>query len=162
MIVNLLPLINNIENVIEIDNSLTFPQTDLDNVGIRRLEEAKVKGFIIKIYEEYELNLEITGNMILPCSISLVDVLYPIKINIHENIDENEEYFKIIDNSLDIMPIVWQNIVVEIPMKVISPDVDHTLLKGDGWKLSNEEDKENELDPRLDKLRDLLDNRKEN
>jgi uncharacterized protein len=55
------------------------------------------------------------------------------------------------------MPIIWQNIVVEIPMKVVSPNLDNTKLKGDGWELLTEEEKMSEIDPRLEKLKDLLD-----
>jgi uncharacterized protein len=55
------------------------------------------------------------------------------------------------------MPIIWQNIVVEIPMRVISPNLSNVKLEGDGWKLLTEDEENDELDPRLDKLRDLLD-----
>ena len=73
-----------------------------------------------------------------------------------ENVDNNEEYIKIINNSIDIMPIIWQNIVVEIPIKVVSPNLDDVKLEGDGWKLLKEEELNDEVDPRLEKLKDLL------
>jgi uncharacterized protein len=73
----------------------------------------------------------------------LVDVNYPFNIKIYEVIDleskENEEYLKIDKNSVDILPLIWQNIVLEIPLKVLSPNLDRSNIKGDGWKLVDED-----------------------
>ena len=43
-------------------------------------------------------------------------------------------------------------------MKVVSPDVKEENVYGDGWKfITNEEEEDKEIDPRLSKLKDLLD-----
>ena len=42
-------------------------------------------------------------------------------------------------------------------MKVVSPDIKDENIYGDGWKLiTNEEEEEKEIDPRLSKLKDFL------
>ena len=54
------------------------------------------------------------------------------------------------------MPIIWQNIVVEIPMRITCPKCENVKMEGEGWRLQVKR-KKMESDPRLDKLRDLLD-----
>ena len=152
----------NDNNEIIIDKKLVLDKEYYDSTEIRKISEVSIKG---KIRDEgegaYSIHLTINGEMVLPCAISLNDVLYPFDIKIDEIIDpteeESEDYLKIINNTIDIMPIIWQNIVVEIPMRVVSPEFENVKLEGDGWKLLSEEEKMKELDPRLQKLRDLLD-----
>lgn len=160
MNINLIDLINDRVSEIEVDGQVSFEQADLDAVGIRKMDEVLVKGNITKTYgDEFLLNLSVIGNMILPCSLTLVDVPYPFNIKIDEILSENDEdieiYSKIINNTIDIIPIIWQNIVVEIPFKVISPDATIEQASGDGWRLLTEND-EKEIDPRLEKLKDLI------
>lgn len=154
------PLINERISVIPIEGDITFDKIDLEAVGIRRMEPVRVKGSIVKNYgDSYTLQLMIQGIMILPCSITLVDVEYPFVIEITEEISENNEeienYYRIINNSLDILPIIWQNIVVEIPFKVISSNAELKVVSGDGWRLLTEND-EKVIDPRLQVLKDLF------
>ena len=64
-------------------------------------------------------------------------------------------------NTIDILPILWQNIIVEIPLKVTThEDVD---LKGDGWRLISEEDyeKERSQNSPFSNLEELLNEGKE-
>ena len=46
---------------------------------------------------------------------------------------------KINQNYIDIIPIIWQNIVLEIPLRVVSEDVSDSVTSGDGWKLIRED-----------------------
>ena len=56
-----------------------------------------------------------------------------------DRIKVREEYVKIMQNNIDIISIIWQNIVLEIPLRVVSEDIDDSLTSGDGWKLIREE-----------------------
>ncbi len=155
-------IINNIDSKIIIDEVVTIDKELIKTTEIRKLSPIRVIGSIKKDIENtYLLNITINGEMILPCSISLKDVSVPFNIEVNEilseNIDKEEEYIKIINNSIDIMPIIWQNIVVEIPIKVVSPNLDSIKLEGDGWKLLSEDELNEGVDPRLEKLKDLLD-----
>ena len=73
-----------------------------------------------------------------------------------ELIDEQAENVKKDENILDILPIIWENILMEIPMRVVSPGAEDKLnnLQGDGWKVITDEEKE--INPELAKLKDLL------
>ena len=82
--------------------------------------------------------------MVLPCAITLEDVNYPFCININEILSEwdldDEKYIKIINNSIDIMPIIWENIVMEIPLKVVSKS-SKIKMEGDGWRFISDEER---------------------
>ena len=95
--------------------------------------------------------------MTLGCARTLVDVKYPFDINIDEVIDDNDEKSKqIVQNRLDIFPIIWQYILVEVPLRVLAPGVKEETVEGKGWRLITEEDEKEEIDPRLAKLSDFI------
>ena len=75
--------------------------------------------------------------MILPCSISLEEVEYPFEIEIEENLGNFDEILKKNKNSLELLPILCENIVLEIPMKVVKKGIDIKNISGDGWELSD-------------------------
>ena len=78
-------------------------------------------------------------------------------IKINEVIGENDDNsLEIIQNRLDIFPIVWQNILVDVPLRVLAPDAKEESLEGDGWRLITEDDKKEVIDPRLAKLKDYI------
>ena len=134
-----------------IDTKVTFPREDLEKAGILDMDEVSVKGEITNNREENILNLTIKGKMILPCNLTLEPVDYPFSIEIEENLNE------IIENSqktIDILPIIWENILMEIPMRVVSPKAKNMKTKGDGWELIS--DSEEKGVNSLAKLKDLL------
>ena len=134
-----------------IDTKVTFPKEDLEKAGILDMDEVSVKGEITSNREENILNLTIKGKMILPCNLTLEPVDYPFTLEIEENLNE------IIENSqktIDILPIIWENILMEIPMKVISPNAKNMKTKGEGWELIT--DSEEKGNHSLAKLKDLL------
>ncbi len=163
MIINLTKLITNLSKEILIDEVINLDKSYLDNTDIRDISEIYVKGNIKPIENNFELNLNVKCTLTLICSISLKDVKYDINININDIIGEENEYTdleennKIINNTIDLIPIIWQNIILEVPLKVISPDIDVKNIQGDGWKFITEEEVNNkDIDPRLEKLKDFL------
>nr|MBP3258775.1 DUF177 domain-containing protein [Bacilli bacterium] len=152
-------LLSNIDDEVVIDEVYSFNDDELKGTGINRLSDVKVTGNITKdSMNELYIDLNISGTMVLPCSVTLVPVDYPFDINVSGNVDEMLEELdknnKKVQNSLDILPIIWENILMEIPSKVVSPEADNIELSGDGWKLVREEEKEE--NPELAKLKDLL------
>ena len=75
--------------------------------------------------------------MILPDDITLEDTFYEFKTDISDYV---EEIFKIEKNSIDILDYLWQNILVEVPLKVHNPKNDNIKLEGNGWRLITEEE----------------------
>ena len=150
---------NNIETTLEINETLEFKEETLKNTEIKRLENIKVTGNITRLDNLiYHITLNITGNMVLLCARSLEEVNYPLNIFLDKNIgeeDEEEENRLILQNSLDIFAIVWENIVLEVPLRVIKEDATF-ISKGDGWSLEDNNIKRFNDSP-LSELSNLLD-----
>ena len=130
----------------------------LDN-RIHDLKDSFAEGRIyINCAREMILECEFYGTMFIEDSISLEFIPYEFNIVIEENLDEIEEnYIDCIEkgkNILDLKSILWQNIVLEVPISYTK--VKDAELKGNGWELLNEEKTNEEIDPRLKKLEDLL------
>ena len=156
---DLLRLRNGIESKVIVNTTYSFSKEELSGTDVTELNDVLIEGEItLNALQEIYLSLEVSGTMIIPCAITLKPVEYPFNIviegdlsEIHEDGQENSE--KCI-NSIDILPIIWENILMEIPMRVVSEDVNTADLSGDGWRLiTNEEEKVNS---ELSKLKDLL------
>ncbi len=132
MIIDLTPL-NLGKKYIDINENIYFSKEDLKGTEILDMQNIKVIGSIhLNSLDEYILNLNINGTMILPCSRTLKPVEYKFETEIEENIEENLQKFQ---KTIDILPIIWENILMEIPIKVISPEAEEIETKGDGWEL---------------------------
>jgi len=145
------------------DESLTIDSELYKDSSIKNLKPVKISGKIFyNISDEIELDLDVEGVMVLEDSITLDPIDYPYSFHINEIISsENEEikeYYQNSKNTLDIMPILWQNIVLEVPISITKEKDAH--LSGEGWELKNEDDKES-IDPRLAELSKLLEEGKE-
>ena len=157
MNINLTKLLCNQTDEIVINEEIDIPKEYL-NDDIRDISKVSVNGSITNDGYMLSLRLNIKCILTLICSISLKDVKYDVDIDIEEEIsEENDENMKILNNSIDLLPIIWQNILMEIPIKVVSPDIEEKNIYGDGWKFITDEEEEKEIDPRLSKLKDYLD-----
>lgn len=157
MKIDLTKLIYNNLYKIPVEGEVIIPDEFLEGTEIRKISAVKVSGFVFNNEEEFELNINITGTMVLPCARTLKDVNYPFNIDINEIIGENDDNsLEIIQNSLEIFPIIWQNILVDVPLRVLAPDAKEESLEGDGWRLITQDEAKEEIDPRLAKLKDYI------
>jgi len=158
---DIIRLNNNIIRSIEVNETYSFTKEELSGTDLLSLNDIKVEGEINKnSLGNIELNLYVEGVMVLPCAITLNPVNYPFSIQISgeieelmENFEEKDKNFK---NSIDILPIIWENILMEIPMRVVSEEADSNIkLEGNGWKfVTEEEEKRSPLGELLDYLDD--------
>lgn len=126
---------------------------------IKDLKNSFASGRInINSVGETILSCSFSGVMTIEDSISLDLVDYEFSFDIEENIEEinniYENCYEKAKNILDLKKILWQNIVLEVPISYTK--VRDAELKGNGWELINEHTKVDEIDPRLKKLEDLL------
>ena len=145
MFIDITRLQNRSTNEFLYKNTIVLDEALYKNTDIRKLSPVEVSADIKRITDtSYKMSLEIKGEMTLPCSITLNDVIYPFDIKTEVKLsnedEEDEEYVKIIQNNIDILSIIWQNIVLEIPLKVVSEDISNSPISGDGWKLIREEE----------------------
>ena len=119
---------------INIDEKVNIVDEWLVNTDIQKLDDVSFKGKIInEVDETYLLTGLLNGRMLLLDNLTLEEVWYPFSIEIEEN-------YEISENILDILPILWQNILVEVPLKVVSDSTKDVTLKGDGWRLISEDE----------------------
>ena len=159
MNIDITKLKNSIDSSIEIDTTINFDAEDIKNAEMLDLTDVSVTGQIVKnSLDNYNVTLHVTGKMVLPCAITLKPVDYPFIVDIDEIFSEDAQEIskkvKNFENTIDILPIVWENILMEIPMRVVRPDASLDKIEGDGWKLVTEDSK-NE-NPELAKLKDLF------
>ena len=148
MIINLNEL--SYKDKIDISGTYSFDENYLKDSQIKKLDNVKAEGYIYQnSADEYIINLSIEGKMTILDSITLEEVEYPFNINIDDNLDI---FLQKDENSLDIMELLWQNIVLEVPIRYTKSDADN--LKGDNWEVLNAEEKQEEIDPRMQKLLD--------
>lgn len=104
------------------------------------------------------IDVDLIGDMVVPCAISLKPVDLNIDLHYTENFAfdlemANEFEGALVENEeLDLVPYLIDAIMADIPLKVVHPDLKE-YPKGEGWAVYNEasyeEAKKEEIDPRL-------------
>ena len=161
MFIDLIKLKNGIEDKVIINENLQVSEDLLKKAKIISLDNVKVEGGITRNSNyDFYVSLDIYGTMILPCSISLKPTNYDFSIKIDENLltllEEIDENVKKVENTIDIFPIIWENILMEIPMRVVNSDISSIKKEGKGWKLIEEDEEEENINPEFAKLKDLF------
>lgn len=148
------------------DETLNFPPEMFHNLSqINGLKDIHVEGEGRLDTRNHQLyvDFQIHGLMILPCAISLEDVDYPFEIESSAIFafykpQEDEEVIEVKRNTVDLTPVVFQEIMMEVPMRVVKEGAS-LKTEGNGWKVLSEEDEredEDYIDPRLAKLKDYF------
>lgn len=167
MIIDLSKLIIGAVKDIKINDEVNIKKDLFKNTQIKKLINVHFTGKIEKLIDDtFEITGKLSGIMVLPDDVTLEDTEVKFDTNIEQKISEfdnnMDNNIKIIQKTIDIIPILWQNIVVEIPLKVIN-EKRNISLKGEGWRLVTEEEieKEKSSNSPFSELQELLDSRKE-
>lgn len=147
----------------EYHGKITIPESYYQKIDIVGISPVDVKISIKKdLNQEDNLQLEAKGNLLLEDARTTETVEYPFQIDLTEKINEESEicgrFLEKSKNTLDILAILWENIVLEIPISYTLADELH--LEGEGYQVSGKKSGEN-IDPRLAPLLELLDKEKE-
>ena len=125
----------NFSSTFNINEKLIIPKEYYENSDIVELKEIDVVG---KLYYDDEDNLFIdikaNGVMILKDSISNEEIEYPYEIEYDDLVPEN---LKKMQEKLDLFEFLWENIVLEVPLRY-TKETDYSKFKGNGWKLLDE------------------------
>lgn len=126
----------NVYNKLEVDGYISMDPKIYENTEIRDIKNLHIKGIIsINISDEIVADLDVSGTFILPCAITLEDVEYNFTTKIEEIWGKFNDFYENVKNNLDICPIIWENIVSEVPMRVVKDGIDTKNLNGNGWEL---------------------------
>ena len=134
MIIDITPLYYG-KDMIKINDEITFSKEDLKHTELIDLYGVKVDGYLKRQEDNYLISLKISGTMVLPCSRTLEPTKHQFDIEVENVFPENDEKIKKNKKTIDILPIIWENILMEIPIKIINPKSKNVKLSGDGWEL---------------------------
>ena len=146
---------------------------------------SKLGEYPLKEKKPFEVHLKNTGKkkflletsfsiiLNIPCDRCLEPVDYPMKIRIRKEIDMNEsetdgiefaeEHFYISENRLDVEKLIYNEILINLPMKVLCSENCKGICNRCGANLNSQscDCDRTELDPRMSKIRDIFNNFKE-
>ena len=91
------------------------------------IKETKVRGTGRNIYEDrFEFNIKITTVLILEDAWTLEPIEYPLDIEVVEIFDKvkHEDSRYIEKNTIDLREVVWENIILEKPMRVVKDETE--------------------------------------
>lgn len=108
-----------------------------------------IKGSCYEVsYDEYLFDLDIDAELKMVCSVSLLDVLVPLKfktqVRFSYTIDESSDDYLIVKDTINLDDAVLSEIVLNIPFKVVK--------EGYEDEFSDEEEK---INPSFEVLKDL-------
>ena len=148
MNISLIKLFSRSADRLDINEEIVIPE-EYYTSDIKEISPVKLNGYLyLDELDNLSINLNVQCDLTLKSSITLNDVDFPININI-DDLELDEENNKKITNSIDLLPIIWQNILVEIPIRVTDSSNDENI--------SDKYIKKEEIDERLSKLKDFLD-----
>ncbi len=114
-----------------------FPNmSEYKDERILGMENIHVVGTIIDNgTDDFEVSMNIKGRIILKSAINNEPVPYELDINYDDFIENFVEIYKNSSNSLDILPIIWENILLEIPIRATNDSDKFEKTSGKGWEI---------------------------
>ncbi|MDV2685318.1 DUF177 domain-containing protein [Alkalihalophilus lindianensis] len=154
------------------DETIDLSDLKEQNAEVRNVSPIRVQGELTYSGQLLTFHMHITGELTLPCSRTLVDVLFPIDLQVTEQFrpenayhisqEEKEEAIVIEGDTVDLTPAIKEYILLEIPLQVYAEDQVNPEAppSGNGWEIITEEDQEKRIDPRLADLAKFFDDKK--
>jgi uncharacterized protein len=151
-----------------LDETIDMSGLKEHNREIIDVSPVHVKGRVDFSSSQIVFHLHVTGSLVLPCSRTLVEIQFPFDIQTTETfllnadwLDGDGDFHTLEGDTLDLLPILEENILVEIPMQVFAEDVAEDAprapSKGQDWQVIEEVEKTEKVDPRLASLAKFFD-----
>lgn len=117
------------------------PTTDLLDVADVRYEGT----FTIEADRFFHFDLTIQATLRVACAITLDPVEIPVDVSLRETFteDDTDEYRQINGITIDLLPIIWSNIYLEKPMRVVK----------DGATFQSDETSDRKVNPAFEALK---------
>ena len=118
------------ELIKNVNQDNTFGGTIDFSDSIKDTEIIKISPVIVEgdyeLYDQAEFifYIDIKCTLTLECAITLKEVPYEVDISVEETFSpKSNGDFNIIDGiTIDLLPIIWSNIILEMPMRIVSQD----------------------------------------
>lgn len=131
------------EKGVVINDNIEFNDDYIKNTPIQKAENIHVEGrAYYSVTNEIVFDCKVNGSIVLLDALTLEPCDYPIDIEISEVLSENASEINSNElKKLDIMDILWQNIVLEVPISFRKDPNQKISMSGEGWELVDEEKK---------------------
>ncbi len=156
------------DNHLSFDESIEFVEDTYQQFPrIRKLKDVQTKGEGIydPASQHLDLHIHVEGIMTCPCDITFEDVDIPFSsdadetISFNKNDSEDVEILIAEGDSIDLMPLIFRQILLEVPIKV-KKEGEIEYPKGEGWEVVDEatyqKEKDNQINPQMAALRDYV------
>lgn len=145
------------------EQTLNLKLTDFDHIErLLNIDTFHINGvwYYDDVNDHLYTEFNLSGDITVSGSLTLEEFIHHIDVNAVEvfgfdQIDEIADHL-VINNEVDLLPIIRQLIVANIPVKVVDENLEYP--KGDGWIVISEEDfakEEKPINPKMAKLLDL-------
>jgi len=142
---------------ISINEAVDFADAVNQHFDIKKLSKILVtgKGLLKPTSRTMEFELTITGEMTLSCALTLDEVAYPFATTINPtftwNAEQHDPYSEdyLIKDTVELAPLIWQEILIQVPQRVVK-DGAHAELKRLGIELLSEENHQLEAKNTID------------
>lgn len=116
----------------EFNSEFNFKEDIKDVEDIFDIDIVKVQGLIYRLDDEtYRFKYVIKTTLTLQCALTLEPVEYEFENEYDEvySTEENDDFFLIENNTINLDEIVWSNIIIDKPINVSRPDAYEILAK---------------------------------
>ena len=98
------------------------------NDSIKGTDILKISPVLVEgdydVYDQSEFifYIDIKCTLTLECAITLKEVPYELDISVEETFsrEKNDDFHLIEGITIDLLPIIWSNIILEMPMRIVS------------------------------------------
>lgn len=147
-----IPQIRKLAKPFSIEYDFDLEEYASNNDDIISVNKCHVTGQCFETsYDEYLFDLNIDLELVMVCSVSLLEVLVPInfdtQIRFSYNDDDSSDDYLITKDTINLDEAVLSEIVLNIPLKVVKEGYEDVF--------SGEEEVEEEINPGLQALKDL-------
>ena len=134
MIIKINELKNN--NIYKYQEDLVFEEDVLKRIDLIKKVNTLKASLELKVCHPFIVaSLKLDGDLILLSSRSLKEVPYEFSVKIEEIMGNFDTFYNKNKNTLDILPLLWENIVSEVPIRVVKEGVRSQGINGEGWEL---------------------------
>ena len=120
---------------------------------IKAVNKCHVKGLCYETsYDEYLFELNVELELVMVCSVSLLDVIVPLQfdtqVRFSNSIDDSSDDYLITKDTINLDEALLSEIVLNLPLKVVKEGYENEFME-------EEPVEEDEIDPRLKALKEL-------
>ena len=112
----------------EFETTLDYSSVIEEGSDLLAISDVEVEGaFSIEENQYFHFDLHIKTTLTMACAITLEPVKVPLDFEVTETFseDSDDEYRQIEGITIDLLPIIWSNIYLEKPLRVVSPNAEY-------------------------------------